>query len=76
MILAKTERICLDHLGRFAMMEVRHMEARFLLGFVAILAFLLWDLTIGFLNLANVPIIRLVGGGQFRKGVWLYPDMC
>ncbi|GFZ42873.1 hypothetical protein JCM24511_00591 [Saitozyma sp. JCM 24511] len=23
--------------------------------------------TLGFLNLANVPIIRLVGGGQFRK---------
>jgi solute carrier family 45 protein 1/2/4 len=23
---------------------------------------------LGFLNLQNVPIIRLVGGGQFRKG--------
>jgi solute carrier family 45 protein 1/2/4 len=22
----------------------------------------------GFLNLADVPVIRLVGGGQFRKG--------
>jgi solute carrier family 45 protein 1/2/4 len=26
------------------------------------------DPCLGFLNLANVPIIRLVGGGQFRKG--------
>ena len=26
------------------------------------------DSTAGFLNLGTVPVIRLVGGGQFRKG--------
>jgi len=26
------------------------------------------DRTSGFLNLGTVPLIRLVGGGQFRKG--------
>lgn len=26
------------------------------------------ELTEGFLNLSNVPVIRLLGGGQFRKG--------
>lgn len=29
----------------------------------------------GFLNLSHVPIIRLVGGGQFRKGMPQHPPL-